>query len=70
MDTRGALGLDVERFEADRGSDAVRDGVRDDFRGGVEAEGVATTPTPFAAGERHTRPLDLAAFERLIQQLS
>ena len=27
------LGLDVERFEADRCSDAVRDRVRDDFRG-------------------------------------
>ena len=27
------LGLDVERFEADRRSDAVRDRVRDDFRG-------------------------------------
>jgi hypothetical protein len=27
------LGLDVERFEVDRRSDAVRDRVRDDFRG-------------------------------------
>ncbi len=27
------LGLDVERFEADRRSDAVRDRVRDNFRG-------------------------------------
>ena len=65
----GRLGLDVERFEADRRSDAVRDRVRDDFRGGVKA-GVARTPTLFAAGERHTSPLDLAVLERLIQQPS
>jgi len=63
------LGLDVERFEADRRSDAVRDRVRDDFRGGVTA-GVATMPALFAAGERNTGPLDLAALERLIQQPS
>jgi protein-disulfide isomerase len=65
------LGLDVERFEADRRSDAVRDRVRDDFRGGVRA-GVATTPTLFAAGERisSARPLDLASLKRLVQQPS
>ena len=60
------LGVDVERSEADRRSDAVPDRVRDDFRGGVKA-GVATTPTLFAAGERHISPLDLAALERLTQ---
>ena len=48
------LGVDVERFEADRRSDAVRDRVRDDFRGGVKAGVATTTPTLFAAGERHT----------------
>jgi protein-disulfide isomerase len=63
------LALDVERFEADRRSDAVRDGVQDDFPGGVKA-GVATTPTLFAAGERRTSLLDFAAVERLIQQPS
>jgi protein-disulfide isomerase len=47
----------------------VRDRVRDDLRGGVKA-GVATTPTLFAADERHTTPLDLAALERLIQKPS
>jgi len=59
------LVVDVERFEADRRSDVVRDRVRDDFRGAKA--GVATTPTPFAAGERHTCPLELAALERQIQ---
>jgi hypothetical protein len=63
------LGVDVERVEADRRSDAVRDRVRDDLRGGVKV-GWATTPTLLAAGERHTSPLDLAALERLIQQPS
>jgi predicted DsbA family dithiol-disulfide isomerase len=63
------LGVDVERFEADRRSDAVRDCVRDDFRCRVKA-GVATTPTLVAAGERQTSPLDLAAPEPLIQEPS
>jgi protein-disulfide isomerase len=63
------LALDVEHFEANGRSVAVRDRVQDDFRGAVKA-GVATTPTLFAAGEGHTIPLDLAALERLIQQPS
>jgi protein-disulfide isomerase len=43
------LGLDLDRFDADRRSDAVRDRVKRDFRSGVRA-GVVTTPTMFAAG--------------------
>ena len=46
------LGLDVERFEADRRSDAVAERVRAQFHAGVRA-GVATTPTVFLDGERH-----------------
>jgi protein-disulfide isomerase len=46
------LGLDLERFEADRRSQAVADRVRAQFRGGVRA-GVATTPTLFMDGERY-----------------
>jgi protein-disulfide isomerase len=45
------LGLDVERFHADRRTDAVIERIQRDFRGGIRA-GVATTPTVFAAGER------------------
>ena len=45
------LGLDLERFEADRRSDAVARRVREQFHGGVRA-GVATTPTVFAGGAR------------------
>jgi protein-disulfide isomerase len=44
-----ALGLDVERFDADRRSDAVLARVRRDFESGVRA-GVVTTPTLFERG--------------------
>jgi protein-disulfide isomerase len=40
------LGLDLERFDAERRSDAVHDRVKRDFRSGVRA-GVVTTPTVF-----------------------
>jgi protein-disulfide isomerase len=46
------LGLDLERFEADRRSEAVGDRVARDFRSGVRA-GVATTPTLFVDGVAH-----------------
>jgi protein-disulfide isomerase len=44
--------LDLDRFEADRRSDAVAARVREHFRGGIRA-GVATTPTLFAGALRH-----------------
>ncbi len=44
-----ALGLDLERFESDRRSDAVLERVRRDFDSGIRA-GVVTTPTVFASG--------------------
>jgi protein-disulfide isomerase len=44
------LGLDVERFDADRRSDAVLARVRRDFESGVRA-GVVTTPTIFEHGQ-------------------
>jgi len=43
------LGLDLERFDADRRSDAVEDRVAADFRSGIRA-GVATTPALVASG--------------------
>lgn len=58
------LGLDLDRFEADRRSAAVTERVRADFRGGVRA-GVATTPTVFAGGERYAGRPDAALWERL-----
>lgn len=43
------LGLDLERFDADRRSQAVRDRVKADFTSGMRA-GVVTTPTVFVDG--------------------
>jgi protein-disulfide isomerase len=50
------LGLDLDRFEADRRAEAVAARVDRDFRSGVRA-GVTTTPTLFAA-ESGRRDLD------------
>jgi protein-disulfide isomerase len=47
-----ALGLDLDRFEADRRSEAVAERVERDFRSGIRA-GVATTPTLFVDGTAH-----------------
>jgi len=48
------LGLDLDRFEADRRSDAVGERVEADFRAGVRA-GVMATPALFGeGGERIT----------------
>ena len=44
------LGLDLDRFEADRRSEAVAERVERDFRSGIRA-GVATTPTLFVQGQ-------------------
>lgn len=46
------LGLDVDRFDADRRSDAVAARVKRDFLSGVRA-GVVTTPTLFLDGVAH-----------------
>ena len=53
------LELDLERFEADRRSDAVGDRVKRDFRSGVRA-GVVTTPTVFVDGRMHAGRFDAA----------
>ena len=46
------LELDLDRFEADRRSEAVEERVERDFRSGIRA-GVATTPTQFLDGQAH-----------------
>lgn len=45
------FGLDLDRFQADRRSDAVRQRIGRDFASGIRA-GVAGTPTGFVAGRR------------------
>lgn len=58
------LGLDLDRFELDRRSDAVAERVRRDFRSGIAA-GVASTPTLFVDGERHAGAPSEDLLERL-----
>lgn len=63
-DRARALGLDLERFDADRRGDAVGARVRRDFESGVRA-GIVTTPTLFAGGRMLYRDVDVAALESL-----
>ena len=44
------LGLDVQRFDAERRAEAPAERVRKDFRGGIRV-GVTGTPTAFAEGQ-------------------
>ena len=46
------LGLDLDRFEADRRSETLAELVERDFRTGIRA-GVTTTPTQFLKGIAH-----------------
>ena len=46
------MGLDLERFEADRRSEVVAARVEADFRSGIRA-GITTTPTQFVDGVAH-----------------
>jgi protein-disulfide isomerase len=57
------LGLELDRFDADRRSDAARERVKRDFRSGVRA-GVVTTPTVFAPGVDGLERLDRRELER------
>lgn len=57
------IGLDLDRFDADRRSEAVLARVRRDFRSGVRA-GVVTTPTVFADGRMHAGRFDPAVLAR------
>ena len=56
-DRARTLGLDLERFEADRRSPAVRARVRRDFEAGVRG-GVVTTPTLIAGTKRYAGNVD------------
>jgi protein-disulfide isomerase len=59
-----SLGLDLERFEADRRSEAVAARVERDFRAGVRA-GVTSTPTLFVEGEQYPGVPDAELLARL-----
>jgi protein-disulfide isomerase len=51
------LGLDLERFDADRRSPAVSARIRDDFEAGVRG-GIVTTPTLIAGAQRYAGHID------------
>ena len=58
------LGLDLDRFERERRSDAVAARVERDFRSGIRA-GVVTTPTLFVDGTAHAGVPDRSFLARL-----
>jgi protein-disulfide isomerase len=58
------FGLDLDRFEADRRSDAVAARVDQDFRAGVRA-GIVTTPTLFLDDVQHPGVPDADLLRRL-----
>ncbi|MFL5886584.1 MAG: DsbA family protein, partial [Thermoleophilaceae bacterium] len=64
-----SLGLDLERFEADRRTAAITDRVDRDFRSGVRA-GVVSTPTLFIEGEAFAGVPDAALLARLGGRIS
>jgi protein-disulfide isomerase len=52
-----ALGLDLDRFDADRRGPEVKARVRHDFEAGVRG-GIVTTPTMIVAGARYAGRID------------
>jgi protein-disulfide isomerase len=58
------LGLDLERFDSDRRSEAVLARVRRDFEAGVRA-GVVTTPTLFAGAATYAGQIDEPTLDAL-----
>jgi protein-disulfide isomerase len=63
-DRARALGLDLERFDADRRSDAVRARVKRDFESGIRG-GVVTTPTLFTDEATYTGAIGADVLARL-----
>ncbi len=59
------LGLDLERFDADRRGEQVRARVRRDFESGVRA-GVVSTPTLFCEGRMVSGNVEEAVLDGLV----
>jgi protein-disulfide isomerase len=59
------LGLDVERFDADRRSESVRERIARDFHSGVRA-GVVTTPSLFCGGRMVSGRLGESELDALV----
>jgi 2-hydroxychromene-2-carboxylate isomerase len=63
-DRARTLGLDLERFDADRRGEAVLARIRRDFESGVKG-GIVTTPTVIAGGVRHAGRIDPQLLDEL-----
>jgi protein-disulfide isomerase len=63
-DRARSLGLDLERFDADRRGDAVKARIREDFEAGVKG-GVVTTPTLIAGGTTYAGRIGANVLEEL-----
>lgn len=60
------LGMDVEKFNADLNSDAVKKIIEDDFQGGIRA-GINSTPTFFINGKKMTNPKNYQEFKSTVE---
>ncbi len=61
-----SLGLDMDKFNADSGSVAVRDRIEADYRSGLAA-GIDGTPTFFLQGVKIANPASYNAFAAVIE---
>lgn len=61
-------GVDTEKLERDRDSEAVRDRVADDFEGGLRS-GVNGTPTFFVNGQRYDGDWSYSPFLEYLESL-
>jgi len=59
-----SLELELERFDADRRSEAVKARIRRDFQSGVKG-GIVTTPTLIAGAARYAGRIDAQVLEEL-----
>jgi protein-disulfide isomerase len=60
------LGLDLGRFDSDRGGEAVLDRIERDFRSGIESGEVGGTPTLFIDGVVHLGGYDAEALTEVL----
>ena len=66
VDLAGAVGLDVNRFQADLGSPEIKHAVDKDIADG-EKISVDSTPTLFVDGQRFNGPVTLASLRPIIE---
>jgi protein-disulfide isomerase len=62
----GQLGMDVEKFNTDIDSDAVKEKVNSDYEGGIRA-GINSTPTFFLNGKKIANPKNFPEFKSTVE---